>query len=190
MLNMLRMLIHTSSGVCDLFCWVISWVVLLWYDVCSCNVVVWLRWCGIRMRDTRTRTYICLPLPQPVVTPPTPPGHSPSHWLRHFPTTTPSGINTPHVPSQSFFIHLPMKMEPIEGSETSAVRTKTPGNYPKESILRTEHGESLKSRKRKKFTEYFGRSLFPQIWEPLQSLVIRRPGDPWFIRVCFPYLKY
>ena len=48
---------------------------------------------------TRTRTNICLPLPQPVVTPPTPSGHSPSHWLRYFPTTPPSGINTPHVPS-------------------------------------------------------------------------------------------
>ena len=85
--------------------------------------------------STRTRTYICLPLPQPVVTPPTPSGHSPSHWLRHFPTTTPSGINTPHVPSQSFFIHLPMKMGRKEGSETSAIRTKTSGNYPKENIL-------------------------------------------------------
>jgi len=31
--------------------------------------------------------------------------------------------------------HLPMKMELIEGSETSAVRTQTPGNYPKENIL-------------------------------------------------------
>jgi hypothetical protein len=39
-----------------------------------------------------------------------------------------------------------MKMEPIEGSEMSAIRTKTPGNYPKENILHTEHGESLKSR--------------------------------------------
>jgi len=28
-----------------------------------------------------------------------------------------------------------MKMESIEGSETSAIRTKTPGNYPKENIL-------------------------------------------------------
>ena len=28
-----------------------------------------------------------------------------------------------------------MKMEQIEGSETSAIRTKTPGNYPKENIL-------------------------------------------------------
>jgi len=39
-----------------------------------------------------------------------------------------------------------MKMEPIEGSETSAIRTKTPGNYPKENILHIQHGESLKSR--------------------------------------------
>ena len=33
----------------------------------------------------------------------------------------------------------------IQGSEMSAVRTQTPGNYPKENILHTEHGESLKS---------------------------------------------
>ena len=33
------------------------------------------------------------------------------------------------------FIHLPMKMELIEGSETSAIRTQTPGNYPKENML-------------------------------------------------------
>ena len=30
-----------------IFC-VISWVVLLWFDVCWCYVVVWLWWCGIR----------------------------------------------------------------------------------------------------------------------------------------------
>ena len=33
-----------------LICWVISWVVLLWFDVCWCYVVVWLEWCGIRMQ--------------------------------------------------------------------------------------------------------------------------------------------
>ena len=33
-----------------LVCWVISWVVLIWFDVCWCYVAVWLRWCGIRMR--------------------------------------------------------------------------------------------------------------------------------------------
>jgi len=41
-----------------------------------------------------------------------------------------------------------MKMELIEGSETSAIRTQTPGNYPKENILYIEHDESLKSRSR------------------------------------------
>ena len=33
-----------------LICWVISWVVLLWFDVCWFYVVVWLGWCGIRMQ--------------------------------------------------------------------------------------------------------------------------------------------
>jgi len=33
-----------------LICWVISWVVLIWFDVCWCYVVVWLGWCGIRMQ--------------------------------------------------------------------------------------------------------------------------------------------
>ena len=46
-----------------------------------------------------------------------------------------------------FHLQGPLKMEPIEGSETSAFRTPTPGNYPKENILHKEHGESLKSRK-------------------------------------------
>ena len=30
-----------------LICWVISWVVLLWFDVCWCYGVVRLGWCGI-----------------------------------------------------------------------------------------------------------------------------------------------
>ena len=33
-----------------LICWVISWVVLLWFDLCWCYVAVWLGWCGIRMQ--------------------------------------------------------------------------------------------------------------------------------------------
>jgi len=28
-----------------------------------------------------------------------------------------------------------MKMEPIEGSETSAIMNQTPGNYPKGNLL-------------------------------------------------------
>ena len=39
-----------------------------------------------------------------------------------------------------------MKMEPIVSSETSAVRTQTPENYPKRNKLHLEHGESLKTR--------------------------------------------
>ena len=37
-----------------LICWVISWVVLLWFDVCWCYVVVWLWWCCIRMQSNTT----------------------------------------------------------------------------------------------------------------------------------------
>jgi len=37
-----------------------------------------------------------------------------------------------------------MKMEPIVSSETSEIRTQTPGNYPKRNKLHLEHGESLK----------------------------------------------
>jgi len=39
-----------------------------------------------------------------------------------------------------------MKIDPTEGSETSAIINQTPGNYPKESLLYSVHGESLKSR--------------------------------------------
>ena len=36
-------------------------------------------------------------------------------------------------------------MEQIECSEMSAYKIEMPGNYPKENILHSEHGESLKS---------------------------------------------
>jgi len=39
-----------------------------------------------------------------------------------------------------------MKMELIDGSETSAIINQTPGNYPKGNLLYSVHGESLKSR--------------------------------------------
>ena len=42
----------------------------------------------------------------------------------------------------------PLKMELIEGSETSANHNQTPGKYPKEYIEDSKHGESLKPRKR------------------------------------------
>ena len=37
-------------------------------------------------------------------------------------------------------------MEQTECSETSAFKIQTPGNYPKESVQHTEHGENLKLR--------------------------------------------
>ena len=41
---------------------------------------------------------------------------------------------------------MPMRMEPTESSETSAINiTLTPGTYPKDDKLQLEHGESLKS---------------------------------------------
>ena len=42
--------------------------------------------------------------------------------------------------------HLPLKMEQIECSETSAYINQTAGNHPKENKQHSEHGESLKSR--------------------------------------------
>jgi len=47
-----------------------------------------------------------------------------------------------------FITYQPMKMEQTECSETSANKIQTPRNYRKENIQHTEHGESLKSRKR------------------------------------------
>ena len=52
--------------------------------------------------------------------------------------------NTLHT---SHFTPLPMKMELIEGSETSAYINQTPRNDPKWNLLYSVHGESLKSRR-------------------------------------------
>jgi len=41
------------------------------------------------------------------------------------------------------FIHLPMKMEPTVSSETSAIITQTPGNYPKRNTLQNDHSLHL-----------------------------------------------
>jgi len=53
-----------------LICWVISWIVLLWFDVCWCYGVVWLRWCGIRMQaEALVLTDATPPQPNHTVTP-------------------------------------------------------------------------------------------------------------------------
>ena len=46
--------------------------------------------------------------------------------------------------NQSFYTYLPMKMEQIECSETSAYKIHTLGNCPEESIQHSENGQSLK----------------------------------------------
>jgi hypothetical protein len=45
--------------------------------------------------------------------------------------------------SSGFQNLLRLKMEPIVSSETSASNTRTPGSYPKESLLNLQHGENL-----------------------------------------------
>ena len=48
--------VHTSIlRSLRLICWVISWVVLLWFNACWCYVVVWLGCCGIRMQASAFR---------------------------------------------------------------------------------------------------------------------------------------
>ena len=60
-------------------------------------------------------------------------------WLSPlFNPTYPTGIYNMYIMSLTFFIHLPMKMEPIRSSETSAIKTHTPGNYPKRNILQLQ----------------------------------------------------
>ena len=61
------------------------------------------------------------------------PGNSPASEF-YMPTFR----NTLSVPSS--------QADRYEGSETSAYKIQTPGNYPEESIQHTEQGESLKSR--------------------------------------------
>jgi hypothetical protein len=44
--------------------------------------------------------------------------------------------------------YLPVYEDGTECSETLAYKIQMPGNYPEESIQRSEHGENLKSRKK------------------------------------------
>ena len=47
------------------------------------------------------------------------------------------------------YVIVPMKMEPIVSSETSAIKSQMPGNYPKRNKLHLQHGESLRTKKNK-----------------------------------------
>ena len=41
----------------QLILWVISWVVLFWFNVCWCYIVVWLGWCAIQNNTTHEITH-------------------------------------------------------------------------------------------------------------------------------------
>ena len=62
-------------------------------------------------------------------------------------------------------------MEPTVSSETSAIRTQMPGNYPKRNTLHLEHSESLKTRNRIILLNEI-MSVKSRIWR----LQLRRPG--------------
>ena len=55
---------------------------------------------------------------------------------RPLPRSKPNQIYIPPtILPLTYFIHLPVKMEPIVSSETSAIKSQTPGNYPKRNKL-------------------------------------------------------
>ena len=61
---------------------------------------------------------------------------TPFLFARPLPRSKPNQIYIPRtILPLTYFIHLPMKMEPIVSSETSAIRTQTPRNYPKRNKL-------------------------------------------------------
>jgi len=53
------------------------------------------------------------------------------------------------------------------GSETSAIRTQTPGNYPKRNNLHLEHGESLRTKTPSFFAVAGIKTLISVMREPL-----------------------
>jgi hypothetical protein len=55
---------------------------------------------------------------------------------------------------RQFYTHPLACEDGTECSETSANKTQTPGNYPKETIQHTKHGESLKSRRKGKMKKF------------------------------------
>jgi len=76
------------------------------------------------------------------------------HWYHELRIDVTFLVRTLPIPVTRIFaeqciihIYLQTKMEQTECSETSAYKILTPGNYPKESIQHTEHGESLKLKK-------------------------------------------
>jgi hypothetical protein len=69
--NMFRMLVHPSSGACDLL-WIYFMCVLLWFDVCWCYGVIRLGWCGILIQaEALLSASACIRIPHHPAEPPT-----------------------------------------------------------------------------------------------------------------------
>jgi len=72
-----------------------------------------------------------------------------------------------------------MKMEQIECSETSAYINQTPGNYPKENTLYSEHGESLKSRINFPYSRYSEVNFCKRVlWQLIRTIVPSSRPEP------------
>ena len=83
----------------------------------------------------------------------------------------------------TFFIQLPMKMEPIRSSETSAIKTQTPRNYPKRNILQLKHGESLKNTNQDLFeSKLFTRNSKLQMYTTVGRPVVTYVCETWVLK--------
>jgi len=88
-----------------------------------------------------------------------------------------------HLHRQVDFTHiyLPMKMEQTGCSETLAYKIQAPGNYPKESIQHTEHGDSLKSRKVRVTNPFHGCTRYLHVFVSNHCLSICSVVAPRFV---------
>ena len=107
----------------------------------------------------RCNRYYIHPPPPLTVCLPAPTSHGPTSYWLPLPTspsntTYPTGIYTLYIMSLTFFILLPMKMELIRSSETSAIKTQTPGNYQKGTYCNWNTAKAWKQERRKSYTCY------------------------------------
>jgi hypothetical protein len=75
---------------------------------------------------------------------------------------------------QSLFTFLPVKMEQIEYSETSAYKIQTPGNYPEENIQHTEHKRKFEIKKI--YFVFISPLLFHQCFVTIEYVSFAHPG--------------
>jgi hypothetical protein len=99
--------------------------------------------------------------PYPIALLPNGSGYCSSQTSSHIHPNITNPVHSTHTRS-------PVKMEQTECSETSAFKTQPPGNYPKEIIQHSKHGESLKSRS--KYLECYCYICSTEFWDVGQSL--------------------